>query len=291
MNEVLFQPSKPSSPEFDPLVLLQHGTGSGPPVVCLPGAGASITSLMELAGALGEERTVYGLQPLGIEWSETPHTSVEDAAVCNLTAMRRAGLRRFHLIGHSHGGTVAFEMSLRLQDIGASPASLTLIDSRPPPLAGVVPAPLSDAQILAGFVDALRRTFDGRLILDEARYATTPANQALPLLRDAMVASGILSPRSHPRLLEGPFATYAVARRTVYRPTGTYAGPAHLALARDANLSVESDEVRQADYECRWRSFIPALVAWHGVGNHYSTLQAPYAGALVAWWEETSAHA
>ena len=294
MNHEATSPARaPITAPFDPLILLQDGESRRLQVVCLPGAGASITSLMELTGALDRERTVYGLQPRGIETGEDPHASVEEAAKCNLAALTRVGLASgFHLIGHSHGGAIAFEMALRMQDAGRPPQSLTLIDSRPPTAAAAPPPrTLTDAEILADFVDALRRTFEGRLFMDTNHAHEASIDRALPRMREAMIAAGILSPRSHPHVLHGPYATYATARRMVYRPDSSYRGPGRLVLVRDANRTVEADLERQRDYAGRWRTNVTNLVIWQGQGNHYSILRPPHVDGLAGWWRELATDA
>src|SRR6186713_114833 len=60
----------------DPLMLIRAADSGEIPVVCLPGAGASVTTFLDFTEALGERWPIYGLQPRGIDASERPHESV-----------------------------------------------------------------------------------------------------------------------------------------------------------------------------------------------------------------------
>ncbi len=85
---------------FNPLMPLHATNSNGVPLLCVPGAGASITSFMEFIDALGERWPVYGLQPRGINLAEPPHETVEDAALCNLNVLDQLnGDGRIHLLG------------------------------------------------------------------------------------------------------------------------------------------------------------------------------------------------
>lgn len=272
---------------FDPLILLHEGTRQSQPVVCLPGAGATVTNLLDLADALGTGQSVYGLQPRGIEPGESPHPSVETAAQCNLAALERVGLiDSFHLIGHSHGGSVAFEMALRMQEAGVAPSSITLIDSRPPVRPGLASSVPTEREILTDYLDALERTFEGRLRIDRNTLENGAIEKTLAEARAVMVKKGILSARSHPQVLTGPYSTYAFARRLIYQPETVFSGKMGLILVRDASKSLEFDRVRKRDYTERWVACAPNSIIWEGPGNHYSALRKPHVDEIVARWRE-----
>src|ERR1700730_13091498 len=117
----------------NPLMSLQATHSSESPLVCIPGAGASVTAFLEFVGELGNRWPAYGLQPRGVDPEEHPHGSVEAAALYNLNSLAQLdALGPIHLLGHSHGGLVAFDMALRLREQGRPVASITLIDSEPP---------------------------------------------------------------------------------------------------------------------------------------------------------------
>lgn len=55
--------------QSNPLVPLHAPHSIECPVFCIPGAGASVTSV-EFVNALGEQWPIYGLQPRGIDIAE-----------------------------------------------------------------------------------------------------------------------------------------------------------------------------------------------------------------------------
>ena len=146
---------------FNPLVSLPASCSSRSPVVCIPGAGACVTSFIPFVTALSGSWSVYGLQPRGLDPGEPPFERIEAEAECNLEAMENlVPAAPVHLVGHSHGGRVAFEMALRLQQRQRSVASLTLVDSEPPDDWRELSRKTSSEEALQGFVTALEGTFD-----------------------------------------------------------------------------------------------------------------------------------
>jgi len=282
-----------------PLVLPRHGRKFNPlmplhathineaPLLCVPGAGASITSLMEFVSTLGERQPVYGLQPRGIDLAELPHGSVEAAAMCNLHAMDNLNLMGpVHLLGHSHGGAVAFQMALLLQEQGRPVASVTLIDSPPPETTSSAVSDMTDPQIFQEFVDAIRWTFEKTLDLGEDVIAFGKTQPLVDQLHAAMVSAGLLPMRSNSTLLRGPLTAFAAARRTTYSPVKTYSGKVRLALVRDPLLDAVDDMKQQESVAASWRRCVTELDVWHGPGHHFSILRAPHVLSLAQWWKQ-----
>ena len=268
------------------LFSLQAGRGDAPPLFCVPGAGASVTSFAGFVAELGNRLPIYGLQPRGIEPSELPHGTVEAAAVANLRAVEALAVSApLHLIGHSHGGSVALEMARRLREGGHAIASLTLVDSDAPPGRDAPVPDLTDEQIIREFATAIKWTFERRVELDEARFTSGTA-AVLAHLRDALVAARLLPPRSSPDLLRGSFATFAAARRSTYRPASRYPGKVQLVLVRDPLADDTHDEQRWHDLVEGWRPWADELEVWRGPGHHYSVLRSPHVAVLARWWRD-----
>jgi len=84
----------------------------------------------DLARHLAPDQPVYGLQAVGLDRKQVPHTRVEDMAahyVKEIRAFQREG--PYHLVGASMGGMIAFEMAQQLQALGADVGLVGLFDT------------------------------------------------------------------------------------------------------------------------------------------------------------------
>jgi pimeloyl-ACP methyl ester carboxylesterase len=97
----------------------QHG--SGPPLVCLHGFGASTYTWREVLASFTRTHTVYALDLKGFGRSPKPLDDAyapEDQARLVLDFIDRRGLRQVILAGHSYGGGVALTTALALRQRG-----------------------------------------------------------------------------------------------------------------------------------------------------------------------------
>jgi acyl-CoA synthetase (AMP-forming)/AMP-acid ligase II/thioesterase domain-containing protein/acyl carrier protein len=104
--------------------------GSKPPLFCIHPLGGGVLCYRDLAIHLGLEQPVYGLQPLGLDGKQPPHTRMEDMAahyIQEIQAFQPSG--PYFLAGWSFGGMVAFEMAQQLHRHGEKVGLLGLIDS------------------------------------------------------------------------------------------------------------------------------------------------------------------
>jgi thioesterase domain-containing protein len=278
--------------QFNPLVPLHAPHGIECPVFCIPGAGASITSFVGFVNALDGKWPIYGLQPRGIDIGEQPHESVEDAALYNLQALARFDLTRpIHLLGHSHGGLVAFDMALRLHEQGRSVASLTLIDTDPPDSIGEAPHQGGTAEIFRQFTEAFEDTFDKSLEIDPVVIASGQAQFFVNELNAALIRARVLPARNNIAMLHGSLATFTAARNCRYIPGRRYANTLHLVLVGTrSNGCVSVDDVRKKweIHAAKWRRHAAAVNIWYGPGHHFSILQAPQVYLLAKWWQQAT---
>lgn len=94
-----------------------HGSDVGPPLVLLPGIGASLDLYEGFRTALGERETV-GIDPPGVGGSPVspcPMTMADYADAC-VAALDERGFEQFDLLGLSWGGALAQELTLRHPD-------------------------------------------------------------------------------------------------------------------------------------------------------------------------------
>ncbi|PKV11643.1 non-ribosomal peptide synthetase [Xanthomonas prunicola] len=269
----------------EPAFALQSAHAHAPVVVCVPGAGDSVTSFVDLSSALGDARNVIGMQPRGTDGCQLPYGSVELAAQRYLDALPvvTAGTSQLHLVGHSFGGWVVFEMALRLQALGRPPASLTLIDTRPPNQARV-PHDSSRDTIVDYFLDALQLRLRAPLGVDRQALHGLGQDALLQALHRLMVEHGLMPQRSRPDAVRGSLATFAHCCRTAYIPAKPYPGTLHLVLVAATRLQPEQHAAEHVRLRQAWAAHAADLRPWHGPGNHMTVLSKPHSQALAQWW-------
>ncbi|OLF53508.1 non-ribosomal peptide synthetase [Pseudomonas chlororaphis] len=272
---------------YQPVLRIQGGAAGQWPIVCVPGAGDSVTGFIGLTDALGPDWPILGLQPRGLEGDAVPHSRVESAAAYYLDALEQQyPTGPLHLIGHSFGGWVAFEMAVLLEAKGREVASLTLIDSEAPGGDGVVGKPYTTTAALHRLIDAMQLASGQSLGIDPRAFAMAEDVAQLEQLHAGMVRVGLMSPRSTPEAMHGPARTFASALRTLYQPRQRYQGRARLVLADDPGLDAAGNRREQQAMVEGWRGQVAGLEVWHGPGNHFSLLKAPHVASLAAWWHE-----
>ncbi|MDF0733008.1 amino acid adenylation domain-containing protein [Pseudomonas entomophila] len=280
--------------EREPTLLLTIGaaTEEGERVVCVPGAGDSVVRFLPFARALDGECLVQGLQPRGVDGKLTPHMCVEAAAASHLSALARDSAGGpLHLVGHSFGGWIAFEMAARLQAAGRPVESLMLLDSQGPGIAdaGILGAGYTADEALLQFVDAMEIASGQSLGLDAGMLARMDGVQALEALQAAMVRAKLLPARTTVDALSGPVRTFAAALRTRYRPVHRFDGPACLVLAFDPRLSRADNERDHQRTAAAWRLRVPNLTVSVVDADHFSLLKSPHVERIAAAWMESSA--
>ncbi len=115
---------------YNPLVALRK-TGKYPPIFCLHGGGGIGTVYSNLSNALGEDYPVYGIQAKGLEDGDELHTSINEMADEYIKAIRTVQASGpYHLLGWSLGGTLAHEMTCKLEAMGEEVSLLALLDTK-----------------------------------------------------------------------------------------------------------------------------------------------------------------
>jgi len=112
------------------LVAVREGS-QRPPFFCVHGAGGNVLSMRDLALALPPDQPFYCLQARGLDGKSTPFSSVEEAAVCYVDEIMKVQPHGpYNLAGGCYGGLVAFQMALKLRELGESVGIVALIDTR-----------------------------------------------------------------------------------------------------------------------------------------------------------------
>jgi thioesterase domain-containing protein len=267
---------------YSPLIALQSGRQNIAPLFCLPGAGANVTSFTELTTCLERSQPVYGLQPRGLEGELVPHTTVFAAVECYVRAINEIYPRGpVHLLGHSFGGWLAFQLAQTLLQSGRTIGSCTILDSEVPDRDARILREYNNTEALMKWVD----TFDlvlGRP-LGVSRTDIDSRSEAVQrgLLHDRLVAEGLMPVRSDPDMLRGPLRTFAASLRTHFRPDRPYTGQVRLVLVDDPALDEVANRQNQQETTDGWKRWVPNLRSTHGPGNHLTILKRPHVQALA----------
>ena len=187
---VAAQRSSTPRPTSAALLTLQAGRAGSPPIFCVPGAGDSVTAFASLGEALGPRFTLHGFQAQGLIDGETPHSSVEAAASCYVEALlREHPSGPFHLLGHSFGGWIVFEIATRMRALGRSPASITMIDTDPP---GQPSREYSRVEVLLELASLFELNAARPLNLRPASFESLSRDAQIKLLHQRLRQAGLL---------------------------------------------------------------------------------------------------
>jgi arthrofactin-type cyclic lipopeptide synthetase C len=267
---------------YSPVAPLQSGRPGIPPLFCIPGAGAGVSSFIDLTGVIDRTRPVYGFQPRGLDGDLVPHATVEAAAECyarHLEDQYPSG--PVHLLGHSFGGWVALHMAQLLTERGRSVGSLTIVDSDVPDVAGGPVRESDNTDALLHWVDTFELVLGHPLGVTREEIDKRPPAEQRRILHARLVREGLMPGQSDPDLLIGPLRTFAAAIRAQYVPVGRYEGAARLVLVDDPRL--EHDAIQREHWKVLngWRVLVPDLSCTHSPANHMTVLKAPHVQLLA----------
>jgi arthrofactin-type cyclic lipopeptide synthetase C len=267
---------------YSPVAVLQSGRPDILPLFCIPGAGASVSSFVELTSALVRTQPIYGFQPRGLDGDLVPHATVEAAAECYLQHVDQLyPSGPVHLLGHSFGGWVALQIAQLLVDRGRSVGSLIIVDSEVPDAAGDPIREFDNTEAIMRWVDTFELVLGYPLGVTREEIGLRPPAQQRIILHGRLVGKGLMPVQSDPDLLIGPLRTFAAAIRTQYIPRHPYPGPARLVLVDDPRLEHAANQRNHWEVLNGWRALIPALSCTHSPANHMTVLRAPHVQTLA----------
>jgi arthrofactin-type cyclic lipopeptide synthetase C len=284
IRERAAQPIKLVEKNYLPLFSLQTGRNArSRPLICIPGAGASGTSFMELSICLDEPRSIYGIQPRGLESALVPHSTVSSASEFYLESiMKLFPEEPINLLGHSFGGWVVFDLAQRLIEIGREITSLIIIDSDPPQNQENLIREYSQTEVCTEFIDLLEQVLGHSLNVKDSDFDSRSEVAQIGFLHNILIREGIMPRRSDPDALRGSFRTFAMALRSNYTPSRPYyMGSVQLVLANDLGLRRNVNRERHGHIVETWRRWAPNLVYLSAPGNHTTLLKQPHVRVLA----------
>lgn len=261
--------------DYEPLAVLQTGQRAMVPLFCVPGAGASVGSFVELTTHL-KSRPVYGFEPRGLDGTLLPHSTIPAAAQCYLRALRGVYPNGpVQLFGHSFGGWVAFEMAIRLAEKGRDVPLLTILDSWVPDDDALV-REYNHIDAIMDWIEIFELLLERSLGITDKDLESRNEKARMELLHTRLVNAGLMPRRSKPEELYGSVHTFAMSLRAHYKPDKQYTGAVQLVLVDDSRLDQAANRRRHEIAVHGWKQWAPNLIYLKGPGNHMTTLKSPH---------------
>ncbi|HEX2327661.1 MAG TPA: amino acid adenylation domain-containing protein [Candidatus Angelobacter sp.] len=268
--------------DYSPMVALQIGRRQSEPLFCVPGAGASTSSFVELVSKLDFGQAVYGFEPRGLEGGLLPYATIPVAAECYIRALRETYPRGpVRLLGHSFGGRVAFEMASRLADAGRAIELLAIVDSEPPDDLDNVVREFDPVEVAMAFIEIFEQLLDRPLNVTPEDLALMNETERAALLHARLVQEGVLPQRTDPEVLSGSLRTFAMSLRTHFKPAKAYPGRLELVLVDSPTLDHSANIARHNEIVSRWKRWAPNLNYVRAPGNHMTVLKGPYVSEIA----------
>ncbi|NPE50869.1 amino acid adenylation domain-containing protein, partial [Dickeya dadantii] len=264
---------------YNPCVIIQRGSPSRLPLFCIPGAGASAFSLLELALSLPASLPVHALEAPGLADARiAPYNSVESYARAYTQKIRQTQAHGpYHLLGHSFGGWIAFEIALQLQEHGESVANLMLIDSEAPDPQGRPSKSVDRVETLMKLIEIYNMTLDQPLGLVREDFKGRDADAQLQFLFAVLKGAGLFPENAQITLLQGIVQVMQANLNSSYTPRARFHGQVHLVSAMD------SDRRERQGMESGWRKHVEELGTLVVPGNHMTMLLRPNIESLAGY--------
>jgi amino acid adenylation domain-containing protein len=253
------------------------------PLFCVPGAPAPADCFADLASSFQTRRAVYGFQPRGFSEEDVSHTSIEAEARYYLKGLEAAcSSGPVHLLGHSRGGRVAFEMALLLQSARRDVLSLTLLDAPAPDKNSRDVHEFTLTQVVGSLLEFIENSVGHAVITLDELERQGPARQRQTLL-ELLAQSGVLPAGAANRDLHQVLQGMGAALRTGYVCHRSFSGTVHLIEPAEGAGMENQDNKRAGSGWERWAS---NMVQHHSPGSSIAMLRQPHVKYLAEILEE-----
>ena len=251
---------------WDPVVRLRTGCGASP-IFCLAGVGGQSHYLYHLATALDNEHPIYAFQPKGLDGRSEAHTSIEQMAAYYLELMLKTQPEGpYFLVGHSFGGSVAFEMAKRLEADGHEVGFVALLDAGMPSGNSA-----TDAELNIQSLQALAYVYNRKIDINAADLEGLNEDEQLKLIKPHLVDMGLVREDAGLTMVSNLMNIFRTQMRMSYHPDRTQVS--QLLFIEAEQRLIDSERIAMENAVLQWKRlsknpFVHALVP----GNHLSML-------------------
>ncbi len=254
------------------LVKLQP-KGSKPPLFCVHACGAHVFIYTPLIRRLSTDQPVYGVQAIGLDGKEEPHTRIEEMAAHYVKEIR--GIQPqgpYYLLGDTLGGLIALEIGQQLFDQGQMTAFLGLLDT-------ICPLSKSLGDRLLAHITHVRELGPREYVLNAAW--SVRRKLARLLSKDVPLTAVEKELERHVLAADDPIARveWAIYQATIVNyqlPKRVYPGKITYFFARDNTFDSSVEDKR-----LRWKTIASGGFELHVVpGRHETIKEEPYVGLL-----------
>ena len=267
-----------------------RGGGPGAPLFLIPGAGGNVLYFHALAQRLAKTHAIYALEPVGLDGSESPLTSVEALAERQIERIRPiAGSGPYFLAGHSFGAGVALEMSRQLIAKGATVGRLAILDAyAPTAIADPYWKSWDEVDWLLGIAHNIATFIDADLGFTRDELTPLNVEERLTYMISRIAQRSVWFADAGPDRLRAYLNVYQANFKALYAPVPE-ALPVPITLlcsteadAKDIEPSPEIASLR-ADPSWGWSRFSRFPVQVLNVpGTHLTMMLEPQVGKLAA---------
>jgi thioesterase domain-containing protein len=256
------------------------------PIFCVPGAGANVTSFMALAESLGEQATVYGLQPRGLDGGGLPHATVGLAAKSYIEILRRSAPRGpYRLLGHSFGGWVVFEMACQLAAVGDLLDPVVLLDCQPPTEKLAAARFLEHTDTVMKLVWLLEESGGKPLGISRRDLEQLDYDAQQLKLMQSMKSVGQYPQAAKIASIKTLMRVFNMHVNTTYVPAQSFQGEVLLLQAGEPSVRHGPEDDDDLDNESAtrsWSTYARRLIRAVVPGNHMTILKSPNIAAVAA---------
>ncbi|MBQ4839760.1 SDR family NAD(P)-dependent oxidoreductase [Pseudoalteromonas luteoviolacea] len=242
------------------MVSLSGSEGAGPALICVPAAGAMLSSFSPLVKLLQGRMRLYGFGHRGFHDSSIAHDSIQAMAQDYVTQLSSLPEQQtIYLLGHSLGASVVYEMACLLRNEGRK-VHIFMLDSEL--------YAQGDISLSAFFQFFVRDT----QVANTLAHKQAQGDDVVTPLAQALLDEAAVSTEHSKAYLQQIMHAYAqqILMGLQYVPSQKYDGDITLLLAKQSHMGGENRQQTLAKYRRYCLQNIPLVSV---SGGHYSVLE------------------